>query len=403
MDTAMRPTCFMVAHRSAMADRRSFGLEVAHRQVTRGAVPPSGLVSCRSLGYTRGVNSERRLGTVQGLAAAALFGLSAPLAKALLDDASPELLAGLLYGGAAIALSVAMVLRRSSSEARIVRRDVPTLAVVTVTGGVLAPIAMLTGLDRTSGVAGALLLNLETPFTILLAVLVFSEFLDRPSKVAASAIIAGATLLAFGPGAVRADAIGVTLIAVACALWAVDNNLTQRLTTRDPFAIVRAKAAVAATANLAIAAARGTALPTARTVVAAMTLGAAAYGLSVLLDAYALRRLGAAREAALFATGPFFGALAAVPLLNESVTATDLAAAAAMGLGVVLLARSHHDHTHQHDPTTHEHRHRHDDLHHDHPHDPPVEGWHTHPHHHEPMAHAHPHDSDLHHRHRHIR
>lgn len=42
--------------------------------------------------------------------------------------------------------------------------------------------------------------------------------------------------------------------------------------------------------------------------------GAAAYGLSVLLDAYALHHIGAAREAALFATGPFFGALAALPL-----------------------------------------------------------------------------------------
>lgn len=214
-------------------------------------------------------------------------------------------------------------------------------------------------------------------------------------------IVGGAVLLGFGPGAIRADAVGAALIATACALWAVDNNLTQRLTTRDPFAIVRAKAGVAAVANLAIASARNHHWPPGSTIAAAVALGAAAYGLSVLLDAYALRHVGAAREAALFATGPFFGAVAALPLLGESLTGGDLMAAAGMGTGIALLIRARHAHQHTHEPLVHEHRHRHDDEHHGHLHDPPVRGEHAHLHKHSPVAHAHPHDSDLHHRHRH--
>ena len=333
--------------------------------------------------------------------AAALFGSSAPLAKVLLGSVSPELLAGLLYAGAAIALSVAMRVRPRTTEASLQRRDLPFLAAVTITGGVLAPVAMLTGLDRTSGVAGSLLLNLEAPFTILIALLVFGEFLDRGSKAASVLIVGGAMVLALGPGAIRADAVGAALIATACALWAVDNNLTQRLTDRDPFAIVRAKASVAALANLAIATARGGRWPHPSTIAAALALGAAAYGLSVLLDAYALRHVGAAREAALFATGPFFGALAAVPLLGESITASDVLAAAAMACGITVLVRAQHAHPHTHDALAHEHRHRHDDPHHAHAHEPAVVGWHSHPHQHEPVTHAHPHDSDLHHRHEH--
>lgn len=344
---------------------------------------------------------QRRKGTIEGLGAAALFGLSAPLAKGLLGSVSPELLAGLLYAGAAIALSVAMRVRPRSTEARLQRSDLPMLGLVTLFGGVLAPIAMLTGLDRTTAVAGSLLLNLEAPLTILVALVVFGEHLDRASKAATVLVVVGAVALGFGPGAIHADAIGALLIAAACGLWAIDNNLTQRLTNRDPFAIVRAKATVAACANLAIAAARASQWPNANTITAALALGAAAYGASVVLDAYALRHVGAAREAALFATGPFFGALAAVPILGEHLSGPDLAAGAVMAAGIALLVRAHHGHLHTHLPLRHEHRHRHDDLHHTHIHDPPVTGWHSHPHVHEPITHSHSHDSDIHHRHRH--
>ncbi len=151
------------------------------------------------------MSDERRKGTIEGLAAAVVFGLSAPLAKVLLGSVSPELLAGLLYAGAAVALSgVAMSFRTRTTEARLQRRELPLLTIVTVTGGVLAPVAMLIGLDRTSAVAGSLLLNLEAPLTILVALVVFGEYLDHASRAATLLVIAGAVVLGVGPGAVRA-------------------------------------------------------------------------------------------------------------------------------------------------------------------------------------------------------
>ena len=135
---------------------------------------------------------------------------------------------------------------------------------------------------------------------------------------------------------------------------------------------------------------------------AAVGVGAFAYGVSILLDAYALRMLGVAREAAVFATAPFAGALLAVPLLDERWTAVDIAAALAMAAGVVLLVSARHEHRHSHDPLLHDHRHVHDE-HHRHEHRPgaAVVEPHSHPHRHEPLVHSHPHVSDVHHRHRH--
>src|SRR5689334_18091185 len=96
--------------------------------------------------------SPSRRGIVLGLAAAVSFGVSAPLAKRLLDHADPEMLAGLLYLGAFLALSI--IRPRSGSEARLRRSDAPRMTAMILAGGVLAPVLLLLGLERVTGVAG---------------------------------------------------------------------------------------------------------------------------------------------------------------------------------------------------------------------------------------------------------
>ena len=137
-------------------------------------------------------------------------------------------------------------------------------------------------------------MNLEAPFTALIAVLVFREHLGARGWIAGGAIVLGAALLG-GIGSVDGDLWGVLLIAGACAAWAIDNNLTQRLTLKDPLAIVRFKAFGATAINLFIALAlRRAAWPEGWVVGAALALGAVSYGVSILLDAYTLRLVGTA-------------------------------------------------------------------------------------------------------------
>jgi drug/metabolite transporter (DMT)-like permease len=337
---------------------------------------------------------------VFGLLAAVSFGISAPLAKRLLDDVSPQMLAGLLYVGAFLALSLAG--RRSRTEARLRRADTPRMTAMVLAGGVLAPVLLLLGLQRVSGIAGSLLLNLEGPFTILVGVAVFREHLPRKTMLGALIVFGGAFLLGLGGGETRADWIGIVLIAGACACWALDNNLTQSLTVRDPRSIVRIKTGVAGTVNVVLAYIIGERFPDASVFLAVLVLGAVSYGLSVYLDALALRSLGAAREAAVFAVAPFAGALLAPFVLPESLGLRDIAAGALMACGVALLLRERHHHGHRHVPLDHDHAHVHD-RHHQHAHATrvPADEPHAHSHHHDPLEHDHAHVSDIHHRHSH--
>jgi drug/metabolite transporter (DMT)-like permease len=343
------------------------------------------------------VASDGRLqGSAFGLGSALLFGLGAPISKLLLPQAQPLLLAGLLYLGAACAL---LIIPRSRREAPLSRADLPALLVAVLAGAALGPPLLLWGLTRVSGLAGSLLLNLEAPFTMALAVLFFGEHLSGRELGAAALVVGGGALLG-ARGDLSASAAGAGAIALACLCWAVDNNFSARLSLKDPVAVLRVKALGAGALNLMLALALGQRLPPAPAATGALALGVFSYGVSFVLYLRAQRALGAARQATLFAVAPFAGAFASVPLLGDRPQVADLAAALLMAAGVVLLLRARHAHLHRHEAMEHEHAHVHDE-HHRHAHDGPVQEPHSHPHRHDALVHEHPHVSDPHHRHRH--
>jgi drug/metabolite transporter (DMT)-like permease len=245
----------------------------------------------------------------------------------------------------------------------------------------------------------SLLLNLEAPLTVLLAVVLFGEHAGPPVVIATALVVLGGTMLGDGGTQVGSRWAGMALVAAACLGWAVDNNLTQRLSLRDPIAVARVKTLAAGAINLTLAFAAGQPMPGGLRVAAALIVGGVSYGLSIALAVRAMAVLGAARQAALFAVAPFVGAAASVPLLGERV---DVLAGAAMAAGVALLLRETHEHDHVHEPLEHDHLHVHD-AHHDHEHAGDVDPGepHSHPHRHAPLTHAHPHVPDAHHRHRH--
>jgi len=339
---------------------------------------------------------DRLRGSALGLASALLFGLGAPVSKLLLPGAQPLVLAALLYLGAGLAFLLA---RPGRAEAPLARSDAPWLVASVIAGAGAGPVLMLFGLARLSGLAGSLLLNLETPFTIALAVLVFGEHLSRREAGAAAIVVLGGALLG-ARGGWSGSAVGAVSIALACLCWAVDNNLSARLALKDPIRVLRIKTLCAGAANLVLALVLGGSLPPMAICAAALAVGSVSYGASLLLYLRAQRALGAARQAVLFAPAPFAGALASVPLLGDRPSALDLAAATLMALGIAGLLRARHSHLHTHAPLEHDHLHVHDE-HHPHEHPPGVAEPHAHPHQHDPVTHAHPHVSDPHHRHPH--
>jgi drug/metabolite transporter (DMT)-like permease len=138
--------------------------------------------------------------------------------------------------------SVRLLARRRIVEASLGRADLPRVLAIVLLGGVVGPLALVHGLGSVSGVSGALLLNLEGPLTVLVALTLFHEHLGPRAGLGAALVFGGACLLAIpGGGAGSTRLSGVLLLATACAAWALDNNLTQGLAGKDPWQLVIAK------------------------------------------------------------------------------------------------------------------------------------------------------------------
>jgi len=348
-----------------------------------------------------------RTAIVLALGAAVLFGLSAPAGKLLLARTDPWLLAGLLYGASGVGLGLLHAARRRFSRAEIAeaplrRRDWPWLGGAILAGGVAGPVLLMFGLATGRASDAALLLNLEGVFTALLAWFVFREHFDRRIATGMTAISAGAVVLVWDPVQGFAPSWSALCVAAACAAWALDNNLTRKVSASDPIQIAALKGAIAGTVNIGLASLQGAAAPGGVIIAAAALVGLLSFGLSLVLYIVALRHLGAGRTGAYFSTAPFMGAVAGVLVLGEPVTLGLVAAAALMALGVGLHVSEHHEHEHAHEPLEHEHVHWHDEHHrHTHPPGMPIREPHSHVHAHEPVAHSHPHFPDIHHRHGH--
>lgn len=334
------------------------------------------------------------------LASAALFGASTPLAKLLVGTTHPLLLAGLLYLGSGLGLSGWLLLR--GRRPAFPRGDWPWLAAAIAAGGIVAPVLLMYGLLSTDGSTASLLLNLEAVLTAVIAWMVFRENVDRRVLLGMALIVAGGVLLSWDQLPRAGGMAGPLLIAAACLGWAIDNNLTRRVSGADAAAVACLKGLAAGAISLTIGLARGASLPAAGTVAAAGVIGFVGYGISLVLFIVALRHLGTARTGAYFSVAPFFGAAIALLFLGEHATAAFWIAAALMAVGVWLHLTERHEHLHTHPEMEHAHVHTHDAHHrHEHPFAWDDKEPHAHVHRHGPLRHRHPHYPDLHHRHEH--
>jgi drug/metabolite transporter (DMT)-like permease len=338
------------------------------------------------------------------LGAAVLFGASTPFAKQLVGELPALLLAGLLYLSSGIGLALARVIRdRGWQSPKLQRAEWPWLIGAIVFGGMLGPVLLMAGLAHTSAGAASLLLNLEAVLTALLAWIVFRENAGARVVTGMGLIVGGGVVLSW-PGGVgeQRSWIGPLLIAGACLCWAIDNNLTRKVSAADALFIAGSKGLAAGAVNTVLALLLGAALPSLAIATPALLIGFLGYGVSLFLFVLALRGLGTARTGAYFSTAPFIGAAIAVLFFGESTTLALWIAAALMATGVWLHLTERHAHRHTHEAMAHEHAHVHDE-HHRHEHDFDWNGKepHTHPHRHAPITHSHPHYPDIHHRHRH--
>lgn len=350
------------------------------------------------------MQSMKRKGIHSAILSAVLFGMSPVACKLVVGDMPSSLLAGLLYLGSGLGLTLVLLRQRVPVRvllASLSGRQWGYLAGAVLSGGIAAPLFLAYGIRYGTASEVSLLLNFETVATTLLAWLVFHEQVGLRVWIGKLFIVGASVLVLFtGGSALQLSIPGLSVLA-ACLLWGVDNNLTREVESLPAPLLACLKGWGAGLFNVLLTLILFESRVTALQVSGTLVIGALSYGVSLVLFINALREIGAARTSAWFASGPFIGTILSVLVLGEHPPGEYWVAALVMLSGMFFLYGELHRHLHRHEIMAHSHPHEHDE-HHQHAHEErDLAGRHDHLHTHEPMTHSHVHWPDIHHRHIH--
>ena len=282
------------------------------------------------------MKQEMRKGIIMAILAAVLYAVSSPFSKVLLNEMPPTLMAGFLYLGAGIGMSLIAVLRRvrqaEITEIHLSKAELPyTVAMILL--DIAAPICLLIGLNATTAANASLLNNFEIVATALIALVVFSERISKRLWMGIFFVTLSSVILSFEDFSSLEFSYGSLFVLLAAVFWGLENNCTRKLSSCDPLEIVLLKGIFSGIGSIVIGLVLGERLMNLWSVIAVMALGIVSYGLSIYFYVHAQRLLGAARTSAYYAVSPFIAAFLSILIFGQMPEVTYFIALMLMAVG----------------------------------------------------------------------
>ncbi|HZA65174.1 MAG TPA: DMT family transporter [Nitrososphaeraceae archaeon] len=309
------------------------------------------------MSYTKGNFS---IGYVCATVTAMLFGFTFSMAKQPLENVDPIVLSAIVYP-----ISFAALIPITKSSFKIENKeDFLDILVISILGGVLAPILLFYGLDRIDASEAVILTNAQIIFTVLLSSLFFGE---KPNGiigytgiiivfvglfVATTELDTSGSLFKYEPGKI--------MIVGAMLVWAIDNNISRRLTKRStiwPAKIAMLKFLIGGIilfgiATIAVEESSSSfpsrlqiidslllIKPSEWLIIIAVSLFGFAGALSLLLES--LKRIGTIRTMMIFSLTPIFGIVAANIVHAESISILEAIATGIIIIGIFMVSKSY--------------------------------------------------------------
>ena len=288
------------------------------------------------------MNKTNTKGIMLAVLAAALYAVSSPLSKILLDYMPSTLMAGFLYLGAGLGMTAMLLIRKlwapKKNDERLTKKELPyTIAMILL--DIAAPICLLYGLKSTTAANASLLNNFEIAATAVIALAVFKEAISPRLWAGIALITLSCALLSFEDISSLRFSSGSLFILLACICWGFENNCTRKISSKDPMQIFLLKGIFSGVGSVVIGLCIGERITVPWSVFAVLGVGLVAYGLSIFTYVHAQRLLGAARTSAYYAVAPFIGTALSLVIFREMPAYTYFIALALMMLGAWLAAQ----------------------------------------------------------------
>jgi drug/metabolite transporter (DMT)-like permease len=256
------------------------------------------------------LNAKHNIAILWAILAAALYAISSPVSKILLNKVPPTMMAALLYLGAGFGMSIIGLCRykagKLKKEMRLTKKELPfTIGMIVL--DILAPILLMIGLTMTTPANVSLLNNFEIVATSFIALFIFKESISKRLWIAIILIVIASIILSVEDISSMSFSLGSIFVLLASVCWGFENNCTRMLSVKDPLQVVIVKGFGSGLGSLIISFFIKETSTNAVYIIGTLLLGFVAYGLSIYLYVYAQRELGAAKTSAYYAVAPFIG------------------------------------------------------------------------------------------------
>jgi drug/metabolite transporter (DMT)-like permease len=285
------------------------------------------------------------LGYVSVLLAAVLFGSVFSLAKVPLATIDPLALTAIIY-----TISGLVLIPFAKGSFTFERReDYFYVMIITIFGGVLAPMLLMYGLQQTAASTAAILTNGEIVFTIALSSIFFGEKIQGRVGLFAVVLVVIGLMMATTEDQKALETIvqlnaGNIMILTSTFMWAIDNNVSRRLTSKASpakIAMVKSLSGGLVMITMALALGKGSVITGIKfdmwILIAGMSI--AGFGGALLLFLEGIKRIGTVRTMSMFSLTPIFGIVIAALALGESITVFQGIATGLIIVGIILIGR----------------------------------------------------------------
>ena len=278
--------------------------------------------------------------------AAALYAISSPISKIFLNEIPPTMMAGLLYLGAGIGMSIVGLFRyktgKLKEEMQLTKKEMP-FTVVIVALDIAASIFLMVGLTMTTSANMSLLSNFEIVATSLIAFFIFREVISKKLRIGIGFITVASIILSVENSSSFSFSFGSAFVLLACVCWGFENNCTKMLSVKDPLEIVVIKGFGSGLGSLLISFILKETSTNTAYIIATLLLGFISYGLSTYLYIYAQRELGAAKTSAYYAIAPFIGVGFSFIIFREIPTISFIIALLTMIVGTYFVSADNNE------------------------------------------------------------
>ncbi len=265
------------------------------------------------------LKKNERKGLLFAFLSSFLYDLNVPVSKYSLKTLSTNEILFLLYFGSAVGLFLLMLFNKKQKFSLKPEKGESIFIIGVIIFDILAALFIVESLKYIDASTVSLISILEISFTIVISHFIFKTKISKNLIIAVILVSIGGILLSFDSSTEFKLSIASMLTVFATACWGLENNLTAKVSDKNPLLLVFYKCFAVAIFNLLFIL-NINIFELFINNWYLLVIGFFTYGISILYYVYAINYIGISKTSIVFSFSPVFGALISLILFKEKIT-----------------------------------------------------------------------------------